>query len=117
MIKRHELTNEEWSAIKELLPSEITGKKGRPAKDNRNMLNGMLWIARSGAQWRNLPECYGPWQSVYSRFRKWSHDGTLEKIFRQLSTKYDAENLSIDSTSVKVHQSANGGKKGLNQKQ
>lgn len=117
MIKRHELTNEEWFAIKELLPREITGKKGRPAKDNRNMLNGMLWIARSGAQWRNLPECYGPWQSVYSRFRKWRDDGTLEKIFRQLSSEYDAENLSIDSTSVKVHQSANGCKKGLNQKQ
>lgn len=116
MIKRHELTNEEWNRIKDLLPPENTGKKGRPAKDNLNMMNGMLWIARSGAQWRNLPECYGAWQSVYSRLRKWRDDGTLENVFRMLSADSDMENLSIDSTSVKVHQSANGGKKGMNQK-
>ena len=117
MIKRHELTNAEWNRIKDMLPPEQTGKKGRPAKDNRSMLNGMLWIARSGAQWRNLPECYGPWQSVYSRFRKWRDDGTLEKIFRALSSDADMENVCIDSTVIKVHQSANGGKKGANHKQ
>ena len=52
------------------------------------MLNGMLWIARSGAQWRELPEVYGPWQSVYARFAKWRDDGTLEAIFYALSFRF-----------------------------
>ena len=75
------------------------------------MLNGMLWIARSGAQWRELPESYGPWQSVHARFAKWRDDGTLEGVFHALSEAADMENLSMDSTCVKVHESANGGKK------
>ena len=71
------------------------------------MLNGMLWIARSGAQWRELPEAYGP----YARFAKWRSDGTLENVFHALSEDADVENLSIDSTCIKVHESANGGGK------
>lgn len=113
-MRRYELTSEEWERIEGLLPPENTGKKGRPCKENRVMLNGMLWIARSGAQWRELPTCYGPWQRVYARFRKWRDDGVLEKVYRALSADADMENLSIDSTSIKVHQSSNGGKKGTN---
>jgi len=113
MIRRHELKNEEWERIEGLLPPERTGKRGRPAKSNRVMLNAMLWIARTGAQWRALPEYYGSWKSVYSRFCKWRDDGTLEKIFRALNADADMENLGIDSTCAKVHQSANGNKKGL----
>ena len=75
------------------------------------MLNGMLWIARSGAQWRELPEAYGPGQSVYARFAKWRDDGTLETVLHALSKDADMENLSIDSTCIKVHESANGGGK------
>ena len=90
---------------------ENTGKKGRPRKDDRTMLNGMLWMNHSGAQWRQLPERYGPWQSVYARFAKWRDDGIWEKIFTELSQDADAENLSIDSTCVKVHESSNGGEK------
>ena len=107
-MKRYEISNEDWNRTKDMLPPENTGKKGRPAKDNRNMLNGMLWIARTGAQWRELPEIYGPWQSVYSRLRKWQSNGIFETVFRALSSDADMENLSIDSTSVKVHQSSNG---------
>ena len=110
-MKRHELTKEQWERIKGLLPAEQTGKRGRPRKDNRSMLNGMLWIVRSGAQWRELPEVYGPWQSVYARFAKWRDDGTLEHVFRALSSDADMENLSLDSTCIKVHESANGGGK------
>ena len=110
-MKRYELKNDQWERIKPLLSPERTGKRGRPGKDNRTMLNGMLWIVRSGAQWRELPERYGPWQSVYSRFRKWRDSGVLEKVFHVLSQDADMENLSIDSTSIRVHESSNGGGK------
>ena len=75
------------------------------------MLNGMLWIVRSGAQWRELPETYGPWQSIYAQFAKWGDDGTLEVVFHTLSTDADMENLNMDSTCVRVHESANGEEK------
>ncbi|MCI8849843.1 MAG: transposase [Oscillibacter sp.] len=65
-MKRYKLTKEQWAHIKELLPPKTAGMRGRPRKDDRNMLNGMLWIARSGAQWREMPETYDPWQSVYA---------------------------------------------------
>lgn len=111
MSRRYELTTAEWNRVKELLPPERSGKKGRPRKDNRNMLNAMLWIVRSGCQWRELPEYYGSWQSVYARFRKWEKDGIFEAVFKELNSDADMEYISIDSTSVKVHESANGGVK------
>ena len=110
-MKRYEITSKEWERIQKFIPPEKTGKRGRPAKSNRDMLNGMLWIARTGAQWREMPSCYGPWQTVYSRFAKWRDNSILEKVFRALSSDADMDNISIDSTCVKVHQSANGGKK------
>ena len=110
-MKRYELTKEQWERIEALLSPKRTGKRGRPRKDDRSMLNGMLWIARSGAQWRELPEVYGPWQSVYARFAKWRDDGTLEAVFRALSSDADMENLSLDSACIKVHESADGGGK------
>ena len=108
-MKRYELTKEQWERVKAILPPERTGQRGRPWKDDRTMLNGMLWLARSGAQW----EMYGPWQSVYAQFAKWRDDGILEAVFRALSADADMENLSLDSTCIKVHESANGeGKNG-----
>ncbi|WP_026648894.1 transposase, partial [Blautia wexlerae] len=77
MLKRYELTDEEWLRIEPLLPPENTGKQGRPRKDNRIIMNGIVWLARSGAPWRDLPERYGSWKTVYSRFRKWIDDGIL----------------------------------------
>ncbi len=77
------------------------------------MFNAILWVARSGAAWADIPERYGPHQSVYSRFCKWRDDGTLENIFHELNKDADFENLSIDSTSVKAHPQSAGAKKGL----
>lgn len=77
------------------------------------MLNAMLWLARSGAEWQDLPERYGPWKSVYSRFCQWRDDGLLLRIFKALGEDADYENIMIDSTSIRVHQSGTGGKKGL----
>ena len=110
-MKRYGLPKEQWERIKPLLPPEETGKRGRPRKDNRIILNGMLWIVWSGAQWRELPAAYGPRRSVYARFSKWRDDGTLEAVFHALSEDADRENLNMDSTCVKVHESAKGGKK------
>ena len=112
--QRYELTESEWNRIKGMLPPEQpkAGKRGRPAKyDNRCIMNGILWIARTGAPWRTLPERYGKWQAVYARYRQWKQLGIFEAIFAALSADADMENLSIDSTSCKVHQSANGGGK------
>jgi transposase len=77
------------------------------------MLNGILWIAKSGAPWRDLPERFGPWQTVYERFTVWSNANVFENIFELLSNSADLQDLSIDSTSCKAHQHAAGAKKGL----
>lgn len=111
MLRRYELTDQEWEQVASLLPPEKTGKPGRPSKDNRTMLNGMVWIARSGAPWRDLPERYGPWNSVYSRFRKWIDDGILDNIFRVLSLEAELYELSLDATIVQAHQHSAGAKK------
>lgn len=121
-VRRYELTSSEWNRIKRMLPPEHpkAGQRGRPAKyDSRRIINGILWLARSGAPWRDLPERYGKWQAVSARFRLWKQRGIFEAIFAVLSADADMENLSIGSTPCKVHQSANDkrespeGKKGL----
>ena len=73
---------------------------------------GIVWIARSGVPWRDLQERYGAWQTVYSRFRKWIEDGTLDNIFRVLSLEAELTELSIDDSIVKAHQHSAGAKKG-----
>jgi Transposase and inactivated derivatives len=109
-VRRYELTDEEWERIRVHIP---TSKTGRPPKDHRLMLNAMMWLAKSGAMWEDLPERYGPWKTVYSRFCKWRDEGVLAEIFTALSMDADYENLSIDSSSIKVHQHASSGKRGL----
>lgn len=110
--KRYEIRDEEWERVKDLLPSDKLEKQGRPPKPNRDMLNAILWIARSGAPWRDLPEHYGSWKTVYNKFNKWAKEGVFEKVFEILNEDADMQELSIDSTSVKVHQHAAGAKKG-----
>ena len=98
--RRYELTDEQWERVKDMIQHS---KMGRPAKDDRLMLNAMFWLARSGAGWEDLPERYGPWKTVYSRFCKWRDDGTLLRIFQSLNEDADMENLSLDSTVIKAH--------------
>lgn len=112
MTRRYELTDQEWEQIVPLLPAEKNSRPGRPSKDNRLMINAMVWIVRSGAPWRDLPERYGPWKSVYSRFRKWIEDGILDNIFRILSLEAELDELFLDATIVKAHQHSAGAKKG-----
>ena len=111
--QRMELTDEQWSMIKDLLPAE-TGRRGRPAKDNRSMVNAILWILRTGAPWRDLPNCYYSWKSVYTRFSRWSKQEIWDKVFDHFKTNYDNESSMIDSSAVKAHQHAAGAKGGNN---
>lgn len=93
-------------AASALFPERQIGDKGRPRREPREMLNGIFWIARSGAAWRDLPERYGPWQTVYERFREWSESGLIERIFHELGEDADLQDISIDSTYIKAHKAS-----------
>jgi len=112
-INTYDIKDEQWDQIKEKLPPERTGKAGRPCKTtNRDVLNGVLWIAHTGSQWKEIPARYGKKSTVHDRFKAWKDSGILEKIFAELSLDSDMQDLSVDSTSCKVHQSAAGAKRG-----
>jgi transposase len=112
---RHELSDAEWRRLEPLLPPPQTG--GRPYHDHRRILNGMLWILHTGAPWRDLPERYGPWRTVYSRFRRWSRVGLWDRVLAALQRELDAANQiewtlwAIDSSSIRAHKAAAGGGK------
>ena len=111
--RRYELTDEEWGRIKGYFPEREAGQKGRPRNEDRPILNGILWIVRSGAAWRDLPERYGAWSIVYSRFVQWQEEGLFDTILKELSEEADFQDMSIDSSTVKAHQASAGAKKGL----
>ena len=112
-MSRGDLTEAEWGLLKELLPSE-RGRKNRPASDNRPIVNGILWRIRTGAPWRDVPEKYGKWITVYQRFRRWSAAGIWEAVATTLAQAMaDNSHHSIDSTTVRRHVSAAGAKGGL----
>jgi transposase len=116
MIKRHELTDEQWARLKDLLPPQKP-RTGRPSIDHRTMVNGMLWIARTGAPWRDLPERYGKWTSVYSRFQRGRKAGIWERVLSEVQRqgdqqgKLDWEIHFVDGSIVRAHQHAAGAKK------
>ena len=111
--RRYELTDDEWERIKGYFPEREAGQKGRPRNEDRPILNGILWIVRSGAAWRDLPERYGAWSTVYSRFVQWQEEGLFDTILKELSEEADFQDMSIDSSTVKAHQASAGAKKGL----
>jgi transposase len=113
---RGDLTNEQWARLEPLLP---TGKKpGRPPTwSKRQLINGIRWRTRTGAPWRDVPACYGPWQTVYGLFRRWQRDGTWQRILTALQAQADTRGLitwevSIDSTVMRAHQHPAGARKG-----
>ena len=106
--RRYELTDENWRRIEHLLPGKASDP-GRTAEDNRRFVNAVLWIARSGAPWRDLPERYGNWNSVFQRFNRWSKNGAWQRIFEALQDP-DLDWLMVDSTMVRAHQHAAGQK-------
>ncbi|QJW88200.1 IS5 family transposase [Spirosoma taeanense] len=108
-MRRYEITDQQWQQIAHLLPGKV-GHVGRSAVDNRLFINAVIWIARSGAPWRDLPERFGPWNSVYQRFRRWAKAGVWKTVFDELQEP-DLDWLMIDSTTVRAHQHAAGPKK------
>lgn len=110
--RRYEVTDEEWGRLERYFVPAPGKKMGRPRNDNRQMLNGILWIARSGASWRDLPERYGAWSSVYRRFKEWQESGLFQQIFEELTEDADLQDISLDSTYIKAHQASAGAKKG-----
>ena len=117
MADRYEISDSQWQLIEDIVsPAQ---SMGRPRKDDRQMLNGIFWALCSGAKWRDLPERYGPWSTVYARFRQWRDDGTFEAVLSRLQLRLredglmDLETWMIDSTAVRATRaSAGGGKKG-----
>src|SRR5262249_34804434 len=111
MRRRFQLSDETWAQIAPLLPPE-RGRKARRARNNRRIVNAMLWVLRTGAPWRDLPSHYPPWQTVYTRFSRWSAQGIWQRVVCELAKKTDAEGFLIDGTIVRVHQDAHGARKG-----
>ncbi len=109
------LKDEQWKRIAPIIPGK-EGDPGRSGEDNRLFLEAVLWIARTGSPWRDLPEYFGKWFSVWKRFRRWALKGVFEKIFRVLSGDPDFEYAMIDGTIIKVHRHGTGAKGGLRSK-
>ena len=117
---RHELPNTQWHVVEPLLPRPL--RRGRPPRDAREMLEAMLWLMRTGSPWRDLPDWYGPWQTVYSRFSLWRDRGVLDRLVEQLQVqlgdadKIDWELWCIDGTMIRAARCAAGaGKKRASQ--
>jgi len=114
MRQRHELTDEQWARLEPLLP---TPKHGPQPRDRRRLLNGILWIHATGTQWRDLPERYGPWETVASQFYRWVRAGVWQTVLAALQQQADAQgqlNWSahfVDGTSIRAHQHAAGARR------
>ena len=114
---RYDITDTEWEQIAPLLPPTHTGKRGRPSAEHRPVLNGILWILRSGAPWRDLPQRYPPCSTCNDRLRRWQQDGTWERVLQALQAKADQDenviwvNNALDASIVRAHQHAAGARR------
>jgi transposase len=110
--RRHALTDEQWARIEDLFPKN--GKRGGQWKDHRTMLDAMLWVLKTGAPWRDLPERFGPWKTASERFRRWTRDGLWDKALERLQLEEPTLDLTlvcIDGSSVRAHRHAAGARK------
>lgn len=107
---REWLRDDQFERIAALLPGKVSDP-GRTAANNRLFVEAVLWIARTGSPWRDLPPRFGPWNSVYQRFARWSRRGVWHQVFTRLAKEADFEEVFIDSTIVRAHQHAAGAPK------
>ena len=114
-MKRHEISEKQWNRIRDRFPPERKPQGGRPGKSNREMLNAILYWLNTGIPWRDLPERFGPWQSVYSRFRAWTKAGVWENILTALIEQdlVDETTLMLDSTTSRFTNMPVGLKRGI----
>jgi transposase len=106
---RFDLSEQEWALMAPLLPNK---PRGVPRADDRRVLNGIFHILRTGSPWRDLPERYGPYTTCYNRFNRWAKAGVWLKVFQTLSERSPQSMQLIDSSIIRAHQHAAGGKKG-----
>lgn len=110
---RFDLSDEEWRVVGPLLPGgDGTPRRGRPTGDDRRVLDGIFYILRTGAPWRDLPERYGPYTTVYNRFNRWAKAGVWGRVFEALARGSPKSLRLIDSSIVRAHQHSAGAKKG-----
>ena len=118
MHQRYELPEQQWERIAPLFPhSTHQDSRGRPWEDHHRLLNGILWRLHTGAPWRDIPERYGPWETVYGRFRRWRKDGTWAKILTHLLEDLEREGRLghelwlVDATIIRASRAAGGAEK------
>jgi transposase len=108
-LARFDLSDVEWRLIEPLLPNK---PRGVARVDDRRVLNGIFYVLRTGSPWRDLPERYGPYTTVYNRFNRWARAGVWVRVFETLSARSPGSMALIDSSIIRAHQHAAGGKKG-----
>jgi transposase len=116
--RRHELSEDGWARIASFFPDpRHNDGRGRPLKNHRQILNGILWRLHTGAPWRDIPERYGPWQTIFGRFRRWRRDGTWARILTSLLQELEDNNRLgrdlwlVDATIVRATRAAGGAAK------
>jgi len=107
---RYDLSEAEWRLIEPLLPNK---PRGVARVDDRRVINGIFYVLRTGSPWRDLPERYGPYTTVYNRFNRWAKAGVWLKVFDALAAASPQSMQLIDSSIIRAHQHAAGGKKGV----
>ena len=109
---RYDLSEAEWRLIEPLLPNK---PRGVARVDDRRVINGIFYVLRTGSPWRDLPERYGPYTTVYNRFNRWAKAGVLDRVFERMQAeqlvRVRLEAVSLDSTIVKVHPDGTGARK------
>ncbi len=119
MMARYDISDDAWILIESCLPPVRSGQAGRPHVEHRRVMNGMFWVLCSGAPWRDLPERYGPWKTVYNRFNRWSKSGIINKIFNRLLSILDEKclidwsEICLDGSHVRASKDAAGAKKNI----
>jgi transposase len=110
---RHALTDEQWERLRAVVPKQRFGPKSKIG--DRQFIDAVLYRGKTGVPWRDLPERFGPWKSVYNRFNNWSKHGHWTRIFKELRLRIDKTGSIVDGSSVRAHQDAAGGKGGSSQ--